>query len=67
MTLCACLGSMNGEPYCPCAMRSRGLKTKADEPLTSEEKDKINKALGRVFGITHYTVERNKDEHIQGR
>lgn len=65
MTLCACLGPMHGEPHCSCAMRSRGLKTKADEPLSPEEIQKFDDAFGRVFGIKQTTE--NQDEHIQDR
>lgn len=35
---CACMGSMYGEPYCPCEMKNRGLQAEMDNnPLRKAE------------------------------
>lgn len=41
MNLCACLGPVDGDPYCPCEMKHRGL-TSNRKPATAS----IAQALG---------------------
>lgn len=48
VSLCACLGPQAGDPYCPCVMRQKGLKSNVPEP-TAEERAKAEAALREVF------------------
>lgn len=47
LQLCACIGSLNGEPYCPCRMRKEGLETSGQ--WTQEDKDVMKQALAEIF------------------
>ena len=44
INICACFGPQNGDPECPCKMRSMGLKPNMKEATwTQEQIDAINK------------------------
>ena len=47
-SMCACMGLVGKDPYCPCEMRRRGLKSDAD--WTEEDKARLNKAFAEMFG-----------------
>lgn len=47
LNICACIGPLNGEPYCPCKMKREGLETSFK--WSQEEKDKMQKALEEIF------------------
>jgi hypothetical protein len=38
-TFCACLGTIYGEPYCPCEMRRRGLPSSPEHIRALEENE----------------------------
>lgn len=41
--MCGCIGPQNGDKYCPCEMRSRGLERKTfSQPITPAEKAKLS-------------------------
>jgi|688.fasta_scaffold1017697_2 hypothetical protein len=46
--LCACVGPINGEPYCPCEMKQNGLESIASK-WSQEDKDDLQKALEEIF------------------
>jgi hypothetical protein len=46
---CACLGSREGEPNCPCTMINLGLKTKKDYEWSDVEKQKLSDTFASVF------------------
>lgn len=48
LLLCACLGPLNNEPYCPCEMSRLGLPSAANKQ-TKEESDELQKALEQIF------------------
>ena len=33
---CGCVGKQNGEPFCPCEMRSRGVHKRGDDWVIPE-------------------------------
>lgn len=47
LNICACIGPINGEPYCPCQMRRAGLETSGK--WTQEDITQIQKALKDIF------------------
>lgn len=51
MTLiaCACMGIREGDQYCYCELKRRGMDTSHYE-WSEEEKKELNKALGEIFG-----------------
>jgi uncharacterized coiled-coil protein SlyX len=46
--ICACVGPLMGEPYCPCEMRQNGLESIANK-WSQEDKDDLQKALEEIF------------------
>lgn len=56
--LCACMGLVGTDPYCPCEMRRRGLKS--DSEWTEEDKARFTKALGDMFGWEEQQGEQNE-------
>jgi hypothetical protein len=39
ISMCACMGAMYGEPFCPCSMKRQGLQHVMDNnPLRQQEK-----------------------------
>jgi len=60
ISVCACMGPRMGEPFCPCGMRSRGLKTRADDPETIRE---LNERREKLFGLIE---ERAIEREIRG-
>lgn len=50
MSICACIGPVNGEPHCMCDMIAKGLKTKAEYDLTPEQKIELREFLSKTFG-----------------
>lgn len=55
MKICACMGPMRGDPYCPCEMERRGLQ--ATGP-SEEEKRAFQEALAR-YCTQHESVARD--------
>ena len=50
LKLCACVGPQNGELYCPCAMRHKGLEFESFRcEWTQDEKDAMQKVLEHIF------------------
>lgn len=49
MEACACMGIREGDLYCYCELKIRGMCTKHYE-WTEEEKTALNKALSEMFG-----------------
>lgn len=47
---CCCMGPQNGEPYCPCRMRSLGVKKKNGRWVVPEQD------LGPVEGDFNFSV-----------
>ena len=52
MNLCACMGKIANDPYCPCEMKKRGMKVTITEAycspecfalLPNEDKETINR------------------------
>lgn len=42
MNLCACMGPMYGEPYCPCTMEDMGFKEEMEaNPLRVADRKKL--------------------------
>lgn len=50
MSLCACLGRIGTDPYCPCTMKHLGLTSCYN--WSKEDKQKLYDALYDVFQIT---------------
>lgn len=49
--LCACMGPMYGEPYCPCRMSAMGFDKQMEEnPLRIAENERAKKQLDALFG-----------------
>jgi len=48
MSACACMGPQGNDPVCPCRMRALGKEP--SNQWTQEEKDRLNKVLGEIFG-----------------
>ena len=46
-TPCACMGPQGDDPYCPCTMKEKGLKSSAE--WTEDDRARLNKALIEVF------------------
>lgn len=46
--ICACMGLVGKDPYCPCEMRRRGLKS--DSEWTPEDIARLEAALSDAFG-----------------
>jgi len=50
MDMCACMGAMYGEPYCPCEMERRGLSEIMNKnPLRIEENIRFENAMNKFF------------------
>ena len=47
---CACMGPINGEPHCPCAMKQMGLRTDKDYDWPEEKKAEFAAALAEMYG-----------------
>jgi hypothetical protein len=47
--LCACLGAMYGEPYCPCEMKNRGLQSEMDSNPIRKAAEKRDAESYRKF------------------
>lgn len=47
--VCACIGPLNGEPYCQCQMIFLGLKTEEEYNLAKADREKLKSVLGTVF------------------
>lgn len=45
MNICACLGNLNGDPFCPCQMISKGLVKEDHYAWTDAEKEEFYAAL----------------------
>jgi len=67
--VCACMGAMNGDPFCPCEMKRLGLSPYISETQVSKEvwdclsdsdKTIINKLKIRAF--TEYMIKNSKGE-----
>ena len=48
LKLCACMGLIGNDPYCPCEMERRGLKSDAE--WTPEKIEEFKHCLGEMFG-----------------
>lgn len=48
LSMCACLGPLNNEPYCPCEMSRLGLPSTANK-WTKEESNELQKVLEQIF------------------
>lgn len=48
LNLCACMGRIGTDPYCPCEMRSRGLTP--TRIWTDEKVAELNAAMAEMFG-----------------
>ena len=49
MNLCACMGPMYGEPYCPCTMEELGRKEEMlNNPLRIADKKKLEEWLASL-------------------
>lgn len=68
MNLCACMGRIGSDPYCPCEMKRQGLKTTITETfispelfqcLSDEDKNTINDLKEKALGI-YMTTKKNK-------
>jgi hypothetical protein len=53
ISLCACMGPINGEPMCPCQMKAAGLRTSKDYEWTDAEKEAFKKALAPYCQQNH--------------
>lgn len=60
MNICACIGIVGGDPYCPCEMKQRGLECYIPETyidkdiwdcLSNDDKRTINELKRKAFGI----------------
>lgn len=45
MSLCACMGPQQGQPYCPCQMQALGLSDGKEYVWSEEDKARLKKAL----------------------
>lgn len=45
--LCACMGAIKGDPYCPCEMKQRGLDV-SHHKLSDQEMKEFNEALQKI-------------------
>lgn len=45
MVACACMGQLNGDPYCPCEMKQRGLSTAHHKVAKNDASASINEIL----------------------
>lgn len=63
--VCACMGAMYGEPYCPCVMQRNGLQEMMDKnPLRIAEEDRSAKqwkALWEPGGWFYENAKRGED------
>lgn len=50
LSACACTGPVNNEPFCPCAMKSAGLKTDADYGWDEDTDERFRTAMAEMFG-----------------
>lgn len=48
LSACACMGPQGNDPVCPCRMRAAGKEP--SNQWTQEDKDRLNKVLGEIFG-----------------
>lgn len=47
MSVCACMGAVYGEPYCPCEMKQRGLPSSPEHiKAMTESEQKLNELFG---------------------
>jgi hypothetical protein len=70
VNVCGCLGSMYGEPHCPCTMKRLGLQSVMDSnPIRKEamERDRVNWEKENAPGGFFYEMFRKNreanDEH----
>ena len=50
MNLCACMGAMYGEPYCPCEMKRQGRQDEMDNnPLRIADNKRFEEQMRQFF------------------
>lgn len=69
MNLCACMGAIGDDPFCPCEMKRRGLQCTITETfiskdiwncLSDEDKIIVNDIKSKAFGI--WWCKKNKED-----
>lgn len=55
LSLCACLGPMYGEPYCPCQMARRGLPPSPQRVAAQQD---AQEKLKQLFDSGHFSLNR---------
>jgi len=56
ISLCACLGPMYGEPYCPCEMSRRGLPPSPQREAAQQD---AQEKLAKLFESGHFSLNRS--------
>jgi len=69
MNVCACMGRIGNDPWCPCEMERKGLEVTITENyispelfqmLSREDRQTINRIKSKAFGMFIYGL--NKEE-----